>query len=259
MLNSIVSERERIERYWDARSKEGELNYALFVFATRCLAEGDVEALRKIGFGPEDIPVLDQLRIADLHALTASRANAVNVSVDRAAFQHLIDHIYRRRTRERLKRELLRLDAPLPMMSALFGMNPRQYTALRDSIGITIGIGRPTSLLEADAEARLWRLWVLFADVNNPVRLRHDDLWLIVGRELPTDLRSCWFAIQQWSQDAVSLKTLDANRTALRDNELVTEEGALRERHSVTPYDIAVAPYESALAESTMRSTSTHW
>jgi hypothetical protein len=259
MLNTAVSERERIERYWDTRSKEGELNYALFVFATRCLAEGDVEALRQIGFDPEDITVLDQLRIADLHALTAARANAINVSVDRSAFQRLIDNLYRRRTRERLKRELLRLDAPLPLMTALFGMNARQYTSQRDSIGITVGIGRPTSMLETDSEARLWRLWVLFADANNPARLRHDDLWLIIGRELPMELRSCWFAIQEWTNDPVSLKTFDANRLTLRDDELPTEEGSLREKHGVTPYDIAVAPFESAVAENQMRSAATHW
>jgi hypothetical protein len=259
MLNTAASERERVERYWDARSKEGELNYALFVYATRCLAEGDVAAMRKIGFAPEDITVLDQLRTADLHALAASRANAINVSVDRSAFQRLIETLYRRRTRERLKRELLRLDAPLPLMSALFGMNARQYTSLRDSIGITAGIGRPTSMLETDADARLWRLWVLFADANNPGRLRHDDLWLIIGRELPMELRSCWFAIQEWSKDPMSVKTFDANRLTLRDDELPREEGTLREKHGVTPYDIAVAPFESAVAENQVRSASTHW
>lgn len=259
MLNTVLSERERIERYWDTRSKEGDLNYALFVYATRCLAEGDVEALRRIGFGPEDITVLDQLRIADLHALTASHANAIDVSVDRSAFQRLIDTLYRRRTRERLKRELLRLDAPLPLMSASFGMTPRQYTSQRDSCGVTIGIGRPTSMLEADAEARLWRLWVLFADADNPTRLRHDDLWLIIGRELPTELRSCWFAVQEWSNDPVALKTFDTHRLTLRDEELEMEEGRLREQHGVTPYDIAVAPYESAVAENQVRSSSTHW
>jgi hypothetical protein len=259
MLNTVVSERERVERYWDTRSKEGELNYALFVFATRCLAEGDIDALRQIGFIPEDIPVLDQLRISDLHALTASRASAVNVSVDRSAFQRLIDNIYRRRTRERLNRELLRLDAPLPMMTALFGMNARQYTALRDCIGITAGVGRPTSQLDSADEVRLWRLWVLLADVDHPQRLRHDDLWLIIGREQSTSLRSCWFAIQHWSQNSTFIKALDDERAKLRDNDLVQEEIALREKHQITPYQISIAPFDSAAAENQLRNTSTYW
>lgn len=259
MLNTLVSERERVERYWDTRSKEGELNYALFLYATRCLAEGDIEALRQIGFIPEDIPVLDQLRMSDLHALSASRAGAVNVTVDRAALQRLIDGIHRRRTRDRLKRELLRLDAPLPMMTTIFGMNSRQYTALRESMGVTSGVGRPKTQIDDGQEAALWKLWVMLADAERPQQLRHDDLWLIIGREQPKKLRSAWFSIQQWSRDPSSLKAFESERLRLRDVQLMAEESELREKHCVTPIDIAIAPFESSEQETESRAGRALW
>lgn len=241
MLNEAASERERIERFWDARSKESELNYAVFMYAMRCVAEGDVDALRRIGFVPEDVPILDQLRMADLQALAASRAHALDIRIDRDAMQRLMDTMHRRRTRERLKQELLRLEAPLQMMAALFGMNAREYTAARDRIGVTGGIGRPRTQIDDD-EARIWRLWVQLADAWNPQKLRHDDLWLVIGREEPSQLRNAWTAIQRWSCDPVTLQSFDSERTQHSTPSIADTEAALRTKHGVSPIEIEAAP-----------------
>lgn len=233
----ILSERERKERLRNGRSKESELNYAIFAYATRCMAEGDLDALRQVGFVPEDIPVLDQIRLSDLHALSASRAHALKVQIDRAALQWLLERVRRRRTREMLKLELLRLEAPFPMMTKLFGMTPREFATVREAIGVSGGLGRPKINFDDD-ESQLWRLWVLLADLSRPDKLRQDDLWLVIGREQPSALRTAWHAIQRWAQDPVTLRSLESERAQLSDDVIVQEEVMLRRKHGIKPIGI---------------------
>lgn len=237
------------ERGGSSRTKEAELNYAIFAYAARCVMEGDLEALRQVGFQPGDMQVIDQLRLADLHALSASRAHALNVRVDRDALQWLVEHVRRRRTRDMLKLELLQLDAPSEMMTNLFGMTGRSYTASRETLGIVGGQGRPSSRLDDDGEeARLWHLWVALADPTRPQKLRHEDLWLVIGRELASGLRRAWNIIQQWSRDERSLQSFRDERLKLTDSQLAQEEAALRDRHRVHSIGIdaaAVRPQKS--------------
>ena len=222
------------ERYAPTRTKEAELNFAIFAYAARCVMEGDLEALRRTGFEPGDVQVIDQLRLADLHALSASRAHALNVRVDREALQWLVEHVRRRRTRDMLKLELLQLDAPSEMMANLFGMTGRSYAATREALGIIGGQGRPSIRLDNEAEeARLWHLWVAFADATRPHRLRHEDLWLVIGRELASGLRRAWTIVQQWSHDEHSLQSFRDERAKVTESQLAQEESALREKHRV--------------------------
>lgn len=240
----------RAERGAEARTKEADLNYAIFVFATRCVAEGDFEALRRLGFEPADLSVIDQLRLTDLHALSASRAHALDIRVDRKALTWLIEHVRRRRTRETLKLELLRLDASGEMMANFFGMSSRAYTATREALGIASGQGRPLSrLADDDEEVRLWRLWILLAETERPHRLRHEDLWLIVGRELTTGLRVAWAIVQQWSRDEHSLQSFRDERCRYSDAQIEGEESALRHHHQVYRTGIAVGTLPAAPRE----------
>lgn len=219
---------------WDARSKEAELNCAIFTYAARCLVEGDIDALRQIGFEPADVQILDELRLSDLHALSASRAHALDVRVNRESLRWLVEHVRRRRTRDMLRLELLRLDAPSEMMTKLFGMTGRSYTATRETLGIVGGQGRPSSHLgNEDEEERLWNLWVRLADPERPTRLRQDDLWLVIGRELASGLRCAWTIIQQWTRDPHSVRSLKDECTRLGRQQIERDEAALRERHSV--------------------------
>ncbi|MFP5305925.1 MAG: STY4526/YPO1902 family pathogenicity island replication protein, partial [Gammaproteobacteria bacterium] len=130
--NGAERRTERIVRHWDSRTKEAELNYAVLAYAARCLTEGDIDALRQVDFEPEDVHVIDELRLSDLHALAAARAHALNVRIDREALHWLVEHIRRRRARDALRLELLRADAPSEMMASLFGMTGRGYTATRE-------------------------------------------------------------------------------------------------------------------------------
>ena len=48
------------------RSKENELVFAVLSYASRCVAEGDIHALRGLGFQLDDIGVIERLSLAEL-------------------------------------------------------------------------------------------------------------------------------------------------------------------------------------------------
>ena len=231
-MSNVMSERERFERYWESRTKEAELNYAVLAFAARCAAEGDLDALTRIGFDLDDIRVIEQIRLPDLHALSASRGHALNIRVDRAALQWLFEHVRRRRTRETLKIELLRFEAPYQMMASFFGMNSHEYAAARQILRMPDARGKP-SLKNEQEEQQLWTLWIALADAEHPAKLRREDLWLIVGHEIPSGLRCAWSMIQHWVLDPVSLKAFHTERLRLSDTQIEQQETTLRQKHGV--------------------------
>ncbi|MEC9360193.1 MAG: STY4526/YPO1902 family pathogenicity island replication protein [Pseudomonadota bacterium] len=232
---SVMSERERFERYWESRTKEADLNFAVIAFATRCAAEGDLDALTQLGFDLDDVRIIEQIRLSDLHALSASRGHALNIRVDRAALHWLFEHVRRRRTREALKLELLRLEAPYQMMAEFFGLNSHEYAAARALLRLPDARGKPTLKCEAE-EQRLWDLWVALADAEQPTRLRREDLWLIVGREIGSDLRVAWNAVQRWAVDPVSLEAFHQERRQWPPQRIEEHEASLRDKHRVHRY-----------------------
>lgn len=236
-MRNDLSDREAYERYWDSRTKEAELNFHIFVYLSRCVAEGDFEALRAFGFDMEDVAFVDQIRLPDLMALCATRSHALNARVDKESLRWLKEHMRRRRNRETLKTELLRTEAPAELMRQLFGMSGKEYAAARATLGQPSGKGRPALAGEND-EQRLWRLWVLFAKPDKPARLRREDLWLLIGRELDSTIRAAWHTIETWARDENMLRALRAELDKLTPDQIDLEEQRLRERHAVLPHDI---------------------
>lgn len=232
MIRSDLSERERYERWWDSRTKEAELNFAIFIYASRCLSEGDLDALTAIGFSLEDAYTIFQISLPQLQALASSHAHALNVRIDQESMRWLMEHIHRRQTREILKIELMRYEAPYEMMNVFFGMNGREYATARRICQLPSGRGKPTLKTEDD-EQRLWELWRLLCDPERPERLRKEDLWLIVGRELGSTLRGAWHVIQRWRQDETMMRAFRTELAKLSMDEAYAEEQKLREKHGV--------------------------
>lgn len=237
-MRDDLSEREAYERYWDSRTKEAELNFHIFVYLGRCVAEGDYQALRAFGCDLEDAAFIEQVRLPDLLALAATRSHALNgATMNHEAMRWLREHMRRRRNRETLKTELLCAEAPFELMRQLFGMSAKEYAAARATLGQPSGRGRPALSGERD-EQRLWRLWVLFAKPDKPQRLRREDLWLVIGRELDSTIRAAWHVIHNWSRDETMLRALGQEQDKLSTEQIEKEERQLREKHTIFPHDI---------------------
>jgi hypothetical protein len=236
-MRNDLSDREAYERYWDSRTKEAELNFHIFVYLSRCVAEGDYHALRAFGFDLEDAAFIEQIRLPDLMALCATRSHALNASVDKESLRWLKEHMRRRRNRETLKTELLRAEAPFELMRQLFGMSGKDYAAARLILGQPSGKGRPALAGERD-EQLLWHLWVLCAKADKPSRMRHEDLWLVIGRELDSTICAAWHTVEAWARDDGMLRAFRAEREKLTPQQMEQEERQLRDKHAVSSHDI---------------------
>jgi len=178
-------------------SKEAELLAAVFLYATRCLAEGDQQALRGMNFGPKEIAALRELGLEDLYQAGVVQVHCVDIRLNRRAYWPLIAHLRRTREAETVKRELMRLDAPLEMMQSLFRLTPREYTRLRRLLVPEPAIGRPPEADEATSQA-LWRAWSRRIREASSGRLE-PQAYLELQQETGAPLRTVWALTERWS------------------------------------------------------------
>jgi len=235
---TIIVTREGYER-----TKEADLLMAVIHYATRCLAEGDLRALTDIGFQAPDLTALENMTLADLHALTQAKANSVVIHVDREVLRWQVERVFRSRQRQRLENDLLLAEAPCDMMHHLFGWNVRKFMARRTQLGIKpkTGCGRPRRLTP-EAEESLWNLWLHLAHGERPSELRTDDLWLLVARAWSdAALRDAWQAIQRWAQEKNSLATFSRFRANQPRSVLEAYEQRQRAAHHLPTVASVVA------------------
>jgi hypothetical protein len=178
-------------------AKESDLVTAVLLYAVRCLAEGDQQALREMGLGPREIDALRGFEMADLYRLGALKAHCIEISIDRDVFWSLIAHLQSARHSEEVQRDLIQRDAPLDMMRGLFGMGSREYTRLRRILAVQPAVGRPPEPDEDTAHC-LWRAIAAEREASD-----EDDLapiqYLRISEATGASLRCVWRHAQRWS------------------------------------------------------------
>lgn len=139
-------------------SKEADLTTAVLLYAMRCLAEGDQQALRAMNFGPKELEALKDMNLSDLYRADALRVHCLEIGLDRAVFWPMLEHLQRQRETEDLQRTMIVADAPLEMMQQLFGLSSREYTRWRRLLTLAPSVGRPSEPSEEDTH-KLWYAW----------------------------------------------------------------------------------------------------
>ena len=93
-------------------NKEADLTSAVLLYAVRCLAEGDQQALRSMNFGPKELDALQGINLADLYRADALRVHCLKIDLDREVFWPMLAHLRHQRESEELQRTLIVADAP---------------------------------------------------------------------------------------------------------------------------------------------------
>ena len=192
-------------------SKESDLVIAVLMYAVRCLAEGDLAALRSMNFGPKEIEALREMSISDLYRVETLRAHCLKIALNRQIYWPMMDHLRQHRESEETQRSLIAVDAPQEMMQTLFGVGPREYSRLRRMLSVAPSVGRPQNP-EEDESHKLWHAWEEKGYDKNPETLT-PDVYLNLHAETGVPMRAIWNLTQHWSQygDQKSQKKLDAS------------------------------------------------
>lgn len=190
-------------------SKEAELVTAVMLYAVRCVAEGDIHALQEMNFGPKEFGALRDISMGDLFRARELTAHCLRVRLNREVYWLMLDHLRRERESEELQRTLIKADAPLEMMRALFGTDSHEYTRLRRLLTLSPAVGR-TPEPDEEQSATLWNTWqVQSPKPGEPVQaLQYLDLHRTTG--IP--LRIVWNMLQRWTS-LVNLSCLPSTRT----------------------------------------------
>lgn len=181
-----------------SRTKEADLVLAVLVYAIRSLAEGDLEALREMDFGPRELKALEEVELADLHRADTLRAHCLKITLNRDVFLPMLHRLHTLQKAERMKRMLLSADAPLDMMRRLFGMSQRSYSNWRRALVVEGATGRPP-VPDEDKADRLWdAVQDRLADREKKVLTPGDFLEL--AEETGLGLRVIWRSVKRWEK-----------------------------------------------------------
>ena len=165
----------------------------------RAAAEGDLRALRALGFDDASVLLLPELRAIELPRLGRSclRAHCLDIRLNADCFARLIDLIRAARRDEQIGTELIRLGAPQRLLLRLFGMTSGEYAMQRRLLGLSsTGVGRPP-IPNEDAQAALWHAW------RATIGLPEKERYLQIGRTTGIPLGSAMPLIGQWEREGL--------------------------------------------------------
>lgn len=174
------------------KTTHAELVFHTLCYVTETLAEGDIHSVSELGFRLDQIARLEQFTLRDLHHISQVRTHFMDIAVDPACFDRVLDHMERNKRHGALQDELIQQRAPLAMMRAFFGMTNAEYAARRKLLGMAgTGIGRPPAPSEDDEQC-VWKIWQ--AHAQHPLEQRY----LRVGQSTGIPLNTVWALIQSW-------------------------------------------------------------
>ena len=180
-------------------TKEGSLVSAVFMYAMRCLAEGDMLALQHMQFGEKEVTALRELHMLDLSRVESMKAHCLSISLNRQVFWPMIDLLKRERKNEDVLSELVEKDAPFEMLHELFGVATREYSSRRRHLPATLGQGRP-QLPVRELEDQLYAAWRRLVDDRESFELFGND-YLNLHAKTGVSLRAVWSLISQWTAE----------------------------------------------------------
>ncbi len=180
--------------------KEAELTRAIIVYCQRCQEEGDLPALKEMGFGQQEIAVLPTLTTADVLRLASTKSHFLSINVNTTVYWRMIDYIKRESEKDNLIDIMMINEAPLPMMHTLFGMNSKEFTMKRRTFGYgKASPGRPPTP-SAEVSQKVWEAIQVTTTANEmPTSQEFIDIFNLLDGEV--SLREIWHLVNKWNKD----------------------------------------------------------
>lgn len=161
--------------------------------------------LRAMGVTQDTAERMANLSVRQMLALARSKRLISGMRFNPSAVNGVIAHAEREQKLDITAKALMRHDAPLPMMTALFGVAANGCAEMRRSLGIAASSGRPRALT-AREEIEAYQAWQ-GSDGEDTLAERY----LLVARSTGIPLGPMWPLLREW--------TIDAGIPILGDNE----------------------------------------
>jgi hypothetical protein len=185
-----------------ATTKEGDLLTAVFLYLSRSIAEGEVEALCRMQLTPALLRLIGELRLDDMQSLAVTVLHTAVLEVRFAgdAFQRAVRGMIQLRAERALKLELIQRGAPQSMMEALYGMTRNDYASWHVITQAASPAGRPSRPTEEEVQ-RVWKtLRQLVGD--KPLGELTPSDYLNLYQRTGIALRTVWLIVSAWHRNA---------------------------------------------------------
>ena len=180
--------------------KETELMHSIIIYCLRCQEEGDLHALREMGFGPREVRALNSLSSSEQIRLASTRSHFMKIVLNQDVYWRMIDFVDQESHKESVINQLIAYDAPLPLMYALTGMGNRQYLIKRREFGlITSPVGRPSAPPDSTTELVWDNLTEIAKNSEKFGPKQFLDLYEVLERKV--SLRVIWHLFQRWESE----------------------------------------------------------
>lgn len=184
------------------RSADSQLSYLVMSYAIQALGEGDLKAIEDLDFTVDEVRQLAELPVKALKHFAQLSGHFLEVKTDHSCFDKMMSHLKIELEQETLQDNLIHHQAPIAMMTTLFGMSVAEYIQRQKLLGIPQqGAGRPPMLSDDDQEV-VWKVWRNIKEGSTAER------YLAVARQTRHPLRSLWSLIQSWEN--LNLKQFSA-------------------------------------------------
>lgn len=174
------------------RNHDSQLAYLVMSYAIQALGEGDFKAIEDLDFTLEEVQQLAELPVKALKHFTQLSGHFLKVKTDHGCFEKMMSHLKIELELESLQDDLIRHQAPIAMMTTLYGMSVAEYIQRQKLLGIPPhGAGRPPMLSDED-QTTVWNVW------RNTDESSIAERYLAVAKKCQHPLRSLWSLIQSW-------------------------------------------------------------
>ncbi|EQB98916.1 DUF2857 domain-containing protein [Photorhabdus temperata] len=179
-------------------SQISQVTNALLTQLVMELKSGCLRRCESLGLMTEEMRMLHNLTVEDLHYLMNSPVSVLTLRIHHENFALMLQQARREQKRlQRLDRALV-LGGSIELMQHYFGLTSVEVSSRRRMLGIEARQGRCLMLTDKDS-AEVWRLWQ--ADVTDPDSAEGLEVMMQAAEQLDVSLTAVWNAVRSWIED----------------------------------------------------------
>lgn len=162
---------------------------------------GNLRRCEAFGLTDEEIRLLNNLTIEDLHFLSQSPVSIITCQIHRENLRLLLTRAKEVQCQNMIIDRCLTLGASIELLNHYFGLIPSEVSVRRRLSGVRISVGRSQSLTE-EQRIELWHRWSQGGapDLDDQPGLA---LMMLCAENMNVSLTTIWNTIQEWRRDGL--------------------------------------------------------
>ncbi|EGT3611631.1 DUF2857 domain-containing protein [Morganella morganii] len=162
---------------------------------------GNLRRCEAFGLTDDEIRLLNNLTIEDLHFLSQCPVSIITCQIHRENLRLLLTRAKEVQDQNMIIERCLTLGASIELLNHYFGLIPSEVSVRRRLSGIRISVGRSQSLTD-DQKTELWHRWLQGGcpDLDGQPGL---TLMMLCAENMNVSLTTVWNTIQEWIRDGL--------------------------------------------------------